>query len=97
MAKLYKFPNKSNKSKKYSKEFLKKIDPNAIGDFIKEKNPQISIRAADALALAIIYSTHLQLVFEEEGSPIPIDVMQEFETNSHEQFLWNHDPKKTLH
>ena len=94
MAKLYKFPNKH---KKYSKEFLKKIDPNAIGDFIKEKNPHISIRAADALALAIIYSTHLQLVFEEEGSPIPIDVMQEFETNSHEQFLWNHDPKKTLH
>ena len=61
MVKIYKFPNKSNKSKKYSKEFLKKIDPNAIGDFIKEKNPQ------------------------------------EFETNSHEQFLWNHDPKKTLH
>jgi len=94
MAKLYKFPDKH---KKYSKEFLKKIDPNAIGDFIKEKNPHISIRAADALALAIIYSTHLQLVFEEEGSIIPIDVMKEFEENSHEQFLWNHDPKKTLH
>ena len=93
MAKLYKFPKKN---KDYSKEFLKKVNPNAIGDFIKEKNPHISIRAADALALAIIYSTHLQLVFDEEGKNIPIDVMQEFEENSHEQFMWNYG-KKTLH
>ena len=54
----------------------------------KEQNPHLSLRAADALALAIIYSTHLQLVFEEEGKDIPIDVMQEFEENEHEQFLW---------
>ena len=94
MAKLYKIPKKNND---YSKEFLKKVNPNAIGDFIKEKNPHISIRAADALALAIIYSTHFQLVFDEEGKNIPIDVMQEFEENSHEQFMWNHDPKKTFH
>jgi len=93
MAKLYKFPNKN---KKYSTEFMDKINPNAIGDFIKEHNPHLTLKAADALALAIIYSTHLQLVFEEEGKDIPINVMKEFETNSHEQFLWT-DGKKTLH
>ena len=42
--------------------------PNKIGDFIAKENPQISIRAADAMALAVIYSTYLQLVFDEEGS-----------------------------
>ena len=73
-----------------------KIYPNAIGDFIHKQNPDISLRAADALALAIIYSTHLQLVFEEEGKDIPFDVMQSFEENEHAKFLWAHG-KKTLH
>ena len=93
MAKLYKFPDKM---KKYSKDFMDKINPNAIGDFIHKQNPDISLRAADALALAIIYSTHLQLVFEEEGKDIPFDVMQSFEENEHTNFLWAHG-KKTLH
>jgi len=93
MAKLYKFPDKM---KKYSKDFMDKINPNAIGDFIHKHNPHISLRAADALALAIIYSTHLQLVFEEEGKDIPFDVMQSFEENEHANFLWTHG-KKTLH
>ena len=48
------------------------------------------------MALAIIYSTHLQLVFEEEGKALPIDVMNKFEENDHEMFLWS-KPKHTLH
>ena len=48
MAKLYKFPSKD---KKYSKDFMDKINPNAIGDFIKEHNPHLTLKAADALAL----------------------------------------------
>ena len=93
MAKLYKFPDKI---KKYSKDFMDKINPNAIGDFIQKQNPHLTLRASDALALAIIYSTHLQLVFEEEGNDIPFDVMQSFEKNEHANFLWAHG-KKTLH
>tara|TARA_B100000029_G_C17215532_1_gene829740 strand:- start:176 stop:457 length:282 start_codon:yes stop_codon:yes gene_type:complete len=93
MAKIFKFP----KSKElYSQKFIKNINPNAIGDFIHKQHPDISIRAADAMALAIIYSTHLQLVFEEEGSAIPIDIMNKFEENDHEMFLWS-KPKHTLH
>ena len=65
MAVIFKFPNR--KVRQYSDKFLKRINPNKIGDFIQAENPGMSIRAADAMALAVIYSTYLQLVFEEEG------------------------------
>ena len=94
MSKIYKFPDGKEL---YSKKFMKNINPNAIGDFIHKQNPHLSLRAADAMALAIIYSTHLKLVFEEEDSSIPIDVMEDFETNDHKSFLWCKDDKKTLH
>ena len=98
MAKLYKFPSLLDKSKlRYSENFLKKVDPNKIGDFISIQNPDLSMRAADAMALAVIYSTYLQLVFDEEGSKVPLDVMHKFEQNDQETFCWwNNDPK-TLH
>ena len=94
MAKIYKFPKDKEL---YSKKFMKNINPNSIGDFIHKQNPHLSLRAADAMALAIIYNTHLKLVFEEEDFSIPIDVMEDFETNDHKSFLWCKDDKKTLH
>ena len=74
MKKILKFP----KTKvQYSEHFLDGVKPDAIGNFIKRQNPNMSIRAADAMALAIIYSTYLQLVFDEEGlalvSPFKVD------------------------
>jgi len=56
----------------------------------------MSIRAADAMALAVIYSTYLQLVFEEEGERVPVDILEKFEKNDHEAFMWA-PPKDTLH
>ena len=94
MSKILKFPKVK---KPYSDKFLTGVKPNAIGDFIHKQNPHLSLRAADAMALAIIYSTHLKLVFEEEKASIPIDVMQDFEENDHKSFLWCADDKKTLH
>ena len=87
MSKILKFP----KSKKqYSDKFLSKVKADVIGDFIKQQNPHLSIKAADAMALAIIYSTYLQLVFEEEGSElIPLE--------DFEQYIWAAHDKKTLH
>ena len=42
------------------------------------------------MALAIIYSTYLQLVFEEEGETIvPFDEV--------EHYIWAAHDKKTLH
>ena len=93
MAVIFKFPNKR---KQYSEEFLKSIDPNKIGDFIQVQNPGMSIRAADAMALAVVYSTYLQLVFEEEGENVPTDILRKFEENDHEAFMWA-PPKDTLH
>ena len=88
MSKILKFP----KNKKlYSDKFLTGIKPDAIGDFIKRQNPHLSLKAADAMALAIIYSTYLQLVFEEEGNQI-VPSMDEFET-----YIWAAHDKKTLH
>ena len=93
MAVIFKFPGKR---KQYSDEFLKNIDPNKIGDFIQAQNPEMSIRAADAMALAVVYSTYLQLVFEEEGENVPTDILRKFEENDHDTFMWS-KPKNTLH
>ena len=87
MSKILKFP-KNKKS--YSDNFLKNVKPDVIGDFIKEQHPHLTLRAADAMALAIIYSTYLQLVFEEEGEMvIPFEEV--------EQYIWAAHDKKTLH
>ena len=94
MAIIYKFPNR--KVKQYSDDLLKRINPTKIGDFIQAENPGMSLRAADAMALAVIYSTYLQLVFEEEGEKVPFDIMRKFEVNDHEDFMWA-PPKDTLH
>ena len=88
MSKILKFPNRK---KLYSDKFLTGVKPDAIGDFIKKQNPHLSLRAADAMALAIIYSTYLQLVFEEEGN-FTVPSMDEFE-----QYIWTAHDKKTLH
>ena len=88
MSKILKFPKVK---KVYSEKFLDGIKTDAIGDFIKKQNPHLSLKAADAMALAIIYSTYLQLVFEEEGKEI-IPSMDEFD-----QYIWAAHDKKTLH
>ena len=88
MSKILKFP----KNKKlYSDKFLTGVKPDAIGDFIKQQNPHLSLKAADAMALAIIYSTYLQLVFEEEGE-LTLPPFEDFD-----QYIWAAHDKKTLH
>ena len=88
MSKILKFP----KNKKlYSDKFLTGVKPDAIGDFIKKQNPHLSLKAADAMALAIIYSTYLQLVFEEEGE-LTLPPFEDFD-----QYIWAAHDKKTLH
>ena len=88
MSKILKFPKLK---KVYSEKFLDGVKPNLIGDFIKKQNPHLSIKAADAMALAIIYSTYLQLVFEEEGNLV-VPSMDEYE-----QYIWAAHDKKKLH
>ena len=87
MSKILKFPNKK---KPYSDKFLTGVKPDAIGDYIKRQHPHLSLKAADAMALAIIYSTYLQLVFEEEG-----DIPPSFD--EFDKYIWAAHDKKTLH
>ena len=94
MVKIIKFPTKDVQ---YSDKFIKNVDPTAIGNFIKAETPTLSMRAADAMALAIIYSTYLQLVFDEEGNNIPTDLLQKFEDNDEKTFCWHTHDKKILH
>jgi len=94
MVKIIKFPTKDVQ---YSDKFIKNVDPTAIGNFIKAETPTLSMRAADAMALAIIYSTYLQLVFDEEGSNVPKDILQKFQDNDEKTFCWHTHDKKTLH
>ena len=88
MSKILKFPNKKSP---YSYRFLSNVKPNAIGDFILKQNPNMSLKAADAMALAIVYSTYLQLVFEEEGNQ-ELPAMDDFN-----EYIWAAHDKKTLH
>lgn len=86
MAKIYKF----KKAKQpYSDTFLSGVKPEIIGDFIQEQNPHLSVKAADAMALAIIYSTYLQLVLDEEGSKQTVDDFKDY--------IWAANDKETLH
>jgi hypothetical protein len=95
MNKILKFPKKSKKN--YSETFLDNVKPEAIGDFIKSQNPDMCVRAADAMALAIIYSTYLQLVFDEEGHNVPDNIMDALEENDRSTFIWAANGKETLH
>ena len=94
MKKILKFP----KTKvQYSEHFLDGVKPEAIGNFIKRQNPNMSTKAADAMALAIIYSTYLKLVFDEEGQVVPADIMDALEENDRSTFIWAANGKETLH
>ena len=86
MAKIYKF---TKAKKPYSDTFLTGVKPEIIGDFIQEQNPHMSVKAADAMALAIIYSTYLQLVLDEEGSKQTVDDFKDY--------IWAANDKETLH
>jgi len=86
MTKIYKFPKVK---KPYSDTFLTGVKPEIIGDFLKEQNPQLSIKAADAMALAIIYSTYLELVLDEENINEPLE--------NYKDYIWAANDKKTLH
>jgi len=62
MAKIYKFSGK-----KQSDRFLDNANPDNLCDYLSEENPDLPDRVIDAMALAMIYSTYLSMVCEEEN------------------------------
>ena len=88
MSKIYKFPKKR---KNYSESFINTVKPDVIGDFIKEQHPHLTVRAADAMALAMIYHTYLDLVINEEK------ISQYPSIEEIESIIWLAQDKKKLH
>jgi len=62
MAKIYKFTGK-----KQSDRFLDSAHPDPLCDYLAEENPDLPDRIIDAMALAMIYTTYLSMVCEEEN------------------------------
>jgi len=86
MAKILKFKRKS-----FAEDFIKHVEPDKIADFVQKDNPNMPSNVVDAMALAMIYTTYLQLLIDEES--IPTDKVV-FGGSS---FPMGIDVKKTIH
>jgi hypothetical protein len=62
MAKIFKFPSIPK-----SEKFMDNVSPNHIAEYLALQNPEAPPRVLSAMALAMIYSTHLSIVCEEEN------------------------------
>lgn len=62
MAKIYKFTGKSK-----SENFMDNVNPESIAEYLSEIHPNLSNRILNAMSLAMIYSTYLSMVCEEEN------------------------------
>ena len=86
MAKILKFKRKS-----FAEDFIKHVKPDKIADFVQKDNPNMPVNIVDAMALAMIYNTYLQLLIDEESIPVT-DIV--FGGSS---FPMGIDVKKTIH
>lgn len=86
MAKILKFKRKS-----FAEDFIKHVEPDKIADFVQKDNPNMPSNVVDAMALAMIYTTYLQLLIDEESIPATEVV---FGSSS---FPMGIDVKKTIH
>lgn len=62
MAKIYKFTGKTR-----SENFMDNVNPEVISEYLAELHPDLSKRVLSAMALAMIYSTYLSMICEEEN------------------------------
>lgn len=62
MAKIYKFTGKNK-----SENFMDNVNPDKLSDFLAEEHPDLPDRVISAMAMAMIYSTYLSIVCEEEN------------------------------
>ena len=86
MAKILKFKRKS-----FAEDFIKHVEPDKIADFVQKDNPNMPSNVVDAVALAMIYTTYLQLLIDEESIPATEVVC------GGSSFPMGIDVKKTIH
>ena len=89
MTKIVKFPKDKIE---YSDRFLRKFDPKAVTHCIRMTNPKLSAKVAHAIALALVYTTYVELVLDEEK--IPQDIVDKVRNNDFQSFIDNSHDKR---
>ena len=82
MSKVIKFPKEKIE---YSDHFYRKVDPKAVTHHIKMLHPKLSPKVAHAIALALIYTTYVELVLDEEE--IPQEIVDKVRNNDFKSFI----------
>ena len=82
MTKVIKFPKDKIE---YSDHFFRKVDPKAVTHCIRMSNPKLSPKVAHAIALALIYTTYVELVLDEEE--IPQEIIDQVRNNDFKSFI----------
>ena len=82
MSKVIKFPKDKIE---YSDHFFRKVDPKAVTHCIRMSNPKLSPKVAHAIALALIYTTYVELVLDEEK--IPQEIVDKVRNNDFKSFI----------
>ena len=89
MTKIIKFPKDKIE---YSDHFFRKVDPKAVTHCIRMSNPKLSPKVAHAIALALVYSTYVELVLDEEE--IPQEILDQVRSNDFKSFIDNANDKR---
>ena len=89
MAKIIKFPKEKIK---YSDRFFRKVNPRAVTNHIRMLHPKLSPKVAHAIALALVYTTYVELVLDEEG--IPQEILDQVRSNDFKSFIDNARDKR---
>ncbi len=82
MSKIIKFPKDKIE---YSDRFFRKVDPRAITNHIRMLRPKLSPKVAHAIALALVYTTYVELVLDEEE--IPQEIVDKVRNKDFKSFI----------
>ena len=82
MTKIVKFPKEKIE---YSDRFFRKVNPRAVTHHISMLHPKLSPKVAHAIALALIYTTYVELVLDEEE--IPQEIIDQVRNNDFKSFI----------
>ena len=89
MSKIVKFPKDKIE---YSDRFYRKVDPKAVTHHISMLHPKLSPKVAHAIALALVYTTYVELVLDEEE--IPQEIVDKVRSNDFKSFIDNTTDKR---
>ena len=82
MSKVIKFPKDKIE---YSDRFFRKVNPRAVTNHIRLLHPKLSPKVAHAISFALVYTTYLELVLDEEE--IPQEIMDKVRSNDFKSFI----------